>query len=281
MRLDIFLQKNHPRISRAQLQYLIKKGKVLVNGVRQSKPGFIVRESDLVEDRIELGELKEIPSIELPVLYEDSDCVVINKPVGVLTHSKGAFNPESSVASWLTKRPDFEFEIGDDNERKGIVHRLDRATSGVIICAKNPLALKHLQKQFQDRKAKKLYIARVEGDINPNQAIIDIPIERNPKQPQRFRAGQNGKPAVTEYKKIQSMKNKDCLLELRPQTGRTHQLRVHLKYIKHPIIGDTFYDGRPSERLFLHAEALEITLPNKQRQTFHAEVPAAFYREEL
>ncbi len=285
MRLDIFLQERYPKLSRAHLQRLIRGGLVYINKIPQTKNGAVVRDSDSVTVDHDFDKTEQSAYIDLPVLYEDSDCVVINKPVGVLTHSKGAFTAEATVASWLAGRADFAFESDEGNDRAGIVHRLDRATSGVMICAKNHGALKHLQKQFQDRKAKKVYIARVQGEVTPPEALIDLPIERNPKQPSRFRVGQNGKSAQTNYKLIQTVQRDDgkydSLIELKPYTGRTHQLRVHLLYLKHPIIGDTFYDGRSADRLYLHAAELEITLPNKNRQTFTAQLPDAFYKQDI
>lgn len=283
VRLDVYLQRLYGNVPRAQLQRLIKDSKVTVNGEVKTKTGYMVKETDDVVVDFDF-KIPEPASIELPVLYEDTDCVVINKPLGILTHSKGVFNPEGTVASWLATRSDFMFEKEEGNMRAGIVHRLDRATSGVMICAKNPEALRHLQKQFQDRKAKKTYIARVAGEVTPPEAMIDLPIERNPKQPQRFRVGQNGKSSQTSYL-VQQQVNQgsgiDSILELKPATGRTHQLRVHLDYIKHPIVGDVFYDGRPAERLFLHAHQLEITLPSRDRTTFTSPVPSIFYSEDV
>jgi 23S rRNA pseudouridine1911/1915/1917 synthase len=212
-------------------------------------------------------------------LYEDDDCVVINKPVGALTHSKGAFNPEATVASWLRKRiASGAWEATTDgagNARAGIVHRLDRATSGVMICAKTPEALSKLQKQFSLRKAKKQYVAVVQGHLAEKHAVIDMPIERNPKKPQTFRVGINGKSAITEYE-IQKESEHYSIVELAPQTGRTHQLRVHLNQLGHPILGDELYGGKPAERMFLHAHSLEITIPSSERMTFTAPVPPAF-----
>lgn len=284
MRLDLYLQQYYSDISRAQLQHLIKNGQVTVNGETQKKNGYSLGEDDFVEVDTTKGIEQTKQELNLEVLYEDQDCVVINKPVGVLTHSKGAFNPEPSVATWLAECRDFSFESEEGNMRRGIVHRLDRATSGVMIAAKNSTALKHLQKQFQDRKAKKTYIARVEGELDPPEALIDLPIERNPKQPQRFRVGQNGKSAQTTYKVLQVIekgKVKDSLIELKPSTGRTHQLRVHLNYLKRPIVGDKFYAGRDADRLFLHASGIEFTLPNKQRKTFTTEIPKEFYKTDI
>lgn len=284
MRLDVYLQNNYPEVSRAQLQRFVKNGLVTVNGAVQTKSGFVVKEDDIVTVNHDLEKPTTFDDIDIPVLYEDNDCVVIYKPLGILTHSKGTFNPEPTVATWLSKRPRFELPNNDENMRGGIVHRLDRATSGVMICAKNQAALTHLQKQFQHRKAKKTYAARIAGTLKDNEALIDLPIERNPKQPQRFRVGQNGKPSQTVYRVTHTVEHKkgtDSVLELKPVTGRTHQLRVHLEYLGHPIIGDTFYDGRPAKRLFLHAHKLEITLPNKTRETFTADIPEEFYAENV
>jgi 23S rRNA pseudouridine1911/1915/1917 synthase len=210
------------------------------------------------------------PDIDLPILYEDADCIVMNKPVGVLTHSKGAFNPEATVATFL------QSHVKDlQGERAGIVHRLDRATSGVIIGAKTSEALAWLQKQFSQRRVKKTYIAIIEGELDENHAIIDMPIERNPKKPQTFRVGANGKSAITEYKVLES-NDRYSMIELSPQTGRTHQLRVHLNHLGHPILGDEFYGGKPSKRLFLHALQLEITVPSHERKVFTATLPPEF-----
>jgi 23S rRNA pseudouridine1911/1915/1917 synthase len=231
---------------------------------------------DVVVD-FALTSLENIPSINLSVLYEDDDCVVIDKPVGLLVHSKGAFNPEATVATWLQERltKGDNWEPDAVNNRVGIVHRLDRATSGVMICAKNQVALSWLQKQFSQRKVKKTYIAIVKGTLDPAEAIIDMPIERNPKQPATFRVGSNGKHATTHYKVVEDT-NGYSLVELRPETGRTHQLRVHLAQRGHPIIGDTLYDGTPAERLYLHAHELELTLPSRERKIFTSPVPQSF-----
>ncbi len=159
------------------------------------------------------------------------------------------------------------------------MHRLDRATSGIIIGAKNQRALSLLQKQFAQRAAKKTYVTIVEGHLKQPEALIDMPIERNPKAPATFRVGANGKPSKTHYKVIQEGP-KTSLLELKPETGRTHQLRVHLAKLGHPIVGDPLYGhGSYGDRLFLHALSLEITLPNGQRQTFTAPLPTEFQEQ--
>jgi 23S rRNA pseudouridine1911/1915/1917 synthase len=211
-----------------------------------------------------------VAQINLPIIYEDDDCIVIDKPLGVLSHSKGAFNPEATVASWLS-----QYLNGISGERAGIVHRLDRLTSGVMVCAKNDRSQAWLQKQFSQRKTKKTYVAIVSGKLTEDVAVIDMPIERNPKKPQTFRVGINGKSAVTAYKLIKQT-DRYTMLELKPTTGRTHQLRVHLKQLGHSIVGDPLYGGEKAERMFLHAFELELTLPNKQRKIFKSRLPKSF-----
>lgn len=269
-RLDQYVVRQIPAFSRSFATRIIEEGNVLVNGEAQLKAGYKIRPDDKIKITYDEAAQEQIPAIELPVVYEDDDCVVINKPVGLLTHSKGTFNPEATVSTWLRSRMK-----AMSGERAGIVHRLDRATSGVMICAKTPEALGWLQKQFSQRRTKKTYSAVVEGVMDEPEAIIDMPIERNPKKPQTFRVGNNGKPALTAYKVLKT-DGKLSLLELKPTTGRTHQLRVHLAQIGHPIIGDTFYGGKTAERLFLHAHKLEITLPNKERRVFEVPVPGEF-----
>lgn len=188
----------------------------------------------------------------------------------MLSHSKGNDNPEETVATFMADKV-----TGLSGNRAGIVHRLDRATSGLMIAAKNLEALKWLQKQFSTRKVKKTYIAIVEGSLDPREAIIDMPIERNPKRPQTFRAGHKGRSAITQFKTLK-FNDRYSMLELKPRTGRTHQLRVHLEQLKHPIVGDELYGGDHADRLYLHATELEITLPNKERKIFKSKLPEEF-----
>ncbi len=269
-RLDQYVTGKLPELSRAYVSKLITNGIVRVNGEVITKAGYKIRPSDEIEIDYRMAEKEVIPEIELEVLYEDEDCVVICKPAGILSHSKGAFNPEATVASWLQQRL-----RGIEGDRAGIVHRLDRGTSGVMIAAKTSEASSWLQKQFAKRNVKKIYQAIVQGSLDPQHAVIEMPIERNPKKPQTFRVGSNGKPALTEYTVIASTGDLS-LLELKPTTGRTHQLRVHLNEVGHPIVGDTFYGGLEGERLYLHAKSLEITLPNRLRKVFTAPVPSEF-----
>jgi 23S rRNA pseudouridine1911/1915/1917 synthase len=269
-RLDQRVVEQMPTLTRNYAVKLIDDGKVSVNGGVVTKAGYKMRHGDKVVIDHDEDLFLEIPTIELPVVYEDDDCVVIIKPAGLLTHSKGAFNPEATVATWLRGRL-----RSMEGERAGIVHRLDRATSGIMICAKTPEAHSWLQKQFSQRRVKKQYVAIVTGIMNPPQAIIDMPIERNPKKPQTFRVGINGRSATTAYEVIEA-NDTHSMLSLRPETGRTHQLRVHLTHLKHPIVGDTLYGGELAPRLYLHAAELELTLPDHSRQIFSAALPSEF-----
>jgi len=273
IRLDQKVVELVPELSRAFAARLITEGKVRVRGAVELKPGYKLREFDEVKVDYDVAELEEVEDIELEVLYEDDDCVVISKPLGLLVHSKGAYNPEQTVATWLRSRVS-----GVEGNRAGIVHRLDRATSGVMICAKNSEALSWLQKQFAQRKTKKTYYAVIEGVMKPEEAIIDMPIERNPKSPATFRVGPHGKSAKTHFKTIKiSTDGKYSLVELKPETGRTHQLRVHLAHFGHPIVGDEFYGGKQADRLYLHAAELEITIPkDHERKVFNVPVPQSF-----
>ena len=268
MRLDAYLAQYFPEHSRSAWQKYILAGKVKVNGKVATSNRKNLGEDD--EVTVDTDSHVQLADIDLPVIYEDDNVVVINKPVGVLSHAKGGIVDEKTVADFFAKRTSF----GVDTNRPGIVHRLDRATSGVMIGAKNSETASLLQKQFSERKAKKSYTAIVTGVPDPVSAKLDLPIERNPRQPSQFRVGTNGKSATTTYEVLQS-NNKMSLVKLTPTTGRTHQLRVHMQYIKHPIVGDAVY-GKPAERMYLHASSLEITIPDGHRKVFEAPLPPEF-----
>ncbi len=269
LRIDVFANISLPNLSRSSIQRLLEGKKILVND-KSVKNNYRVKIYDKINvDYDEIND-KTVPDITIPIIYEDDMCVVINKPEGLLSHSKGVFNPEATVATWLSSK------LGDiRGDRAGIVHRLDRATSGVMICAKTAESSAWLQKQFSTRKVEKHYFAVIEGVLDSSEAIIDIPIGRNPKQPSTFRADINGKSAQTHYKVIKS-NDKYSLLDLKPTTGRTHQLRVHLNYLGHPIVGDTLYGVKSKTRMYLHAFSLDITLPSKERKHCEAPLPNSF-----
>lgn len=266
-RTDKLLAEQLPQFPRAALQKLFDKELVWLND-KTTKPGIKVREGDRLKADLSPLDIK-IPEIDLPVIYEDSDVLVIDKPSGVISHARGKYFDEPSVASFVRQK------TGQKGERSGIVHRLDRATSGIMITAKNQAALSFLQKQFSQRKTKKTYMAIVKGGMPTEEGIIDMPIGRNPKVPASFHVTEAGKNAVTHFKTVKN-NGKYSLLELSPETGRTHQLRVHLAELKHPIVGDVLYHGEPAERLLLHATSLEITLPSGERTIFTSPLPAAF-----
>jgi len=269
-RADVLLARDHPEFSRAALAKLFDKGRVTRDG-KPMKPGDKIMPGTPIEaDLTTLEATTE--DIDLPIIYEDDDCIVIDKPAGLLTHVQGEFNPEPTIASFLRQK---SIEL-EDGERAGVVHRLDRPTSGVIIGAKNKRAMSWLQKQFANREVAKTYIAVVKGHLPQAEAIIDMPIERNPKAPATHRVGVNGREAQTYYKVLKTNQH-FSMLEMKPKTGRTHQLRVHLAHLNHAIVGDPLYgSGKYGDRLFLHARSLEITLPNGEHKIFEAPLPPEF-----
>lgn len=269
MRLDAYLATYWPEHSRARWQRYCRDGRVKVNGTLVDDPAHMMGEDDEVS--FELPEAVDFSQQVLPILYEDSNVIVINKPSGILTHAKGRPLDEFTVAEFMRSRTTDK----PDSNRPGIVHRLDRATSGVIICAKNPETHSFLQRQFSDKKVKKRYVAVLDGVPSQPEAIVRLPIERNPKRPQTFRVGAGGKPSETRYKiLLRSDDGLRSMVELFPTTGRTHQLRVHMRYLETPIHGDTLYNqAKTDSRLCLHAASLEITIPKGQRMVFEAPLP--------
>jgi 23S rRNA pseudouridine1911/1915/1917 synthase len=272
-RADVFLASKYPALSRSAVEKLFDE-KLVSNGSKQIKAGQKLKPGEEVnlDDTLLL---KEPVPINLPVVYEDDDVIAIDKPEGILTHSKGAINHEGTVATFIKPL----LKDIPDNNRAGIVHRLDRATTGIMIAAKNLGAASKLQRQFSQRTVKKSYLAIAEGTLDQKQALIDVPLERNPRRPQVFRPGSHGKPSQTEYQVLKEFLKDGkpfSLLALKPKTGRTHQLRVHLAYIGHPIVGDSLYGKTSAQHLYLHAASLELTLPSGQRKIFAAKTPAFF-----
>ena len=269
VRLDIYLStKFDTTISRSLWQKYIRAGYVSVNSKVVTTPKFEVDETD--EIALNLPE-KEQADVDLPILYEDDDVLVVNKPSGLLTHAKGGLSDEPTVAEIIRPKTSF----ATDTDRPGIVHRLDRDTSGLLIIAKNPESAAHLQRQFAERTAKKTYIAITDGRPKLNAAKIDLPIGRNPSAPSTFRIDPNGKPAQTTYY-VLAENDTQSLVELKPTTGRTHQLRVHLEHLNAPILGDRVYGKSSDCRMMLHAQKLEITLPSGERKVFEVAVPDEF-----
>lgn len=255
-RIDQMMVEIYKSYNRSTLQKFIKAGFVKVNGEVVLKPNQKFPEGVKIELLVP-DDLKN-SDVKPEILYEDDDVIVVNKPAGLLSEAKGEYCPERTLA---------DFGL--------ICHRLDRDTSGVMILAKSEEVQKFLKRQFQDRKVHKTYYAVVPGVLKYSEARLDLPLIRDLKRPTTFRVDANGKAAETYYSVVES--NGDySLVELKPTTGRTHQLRVHMKYLGHPILGDKVYGGPEAERLFLHAKELEITLPGGKRMTFTADLPREF-----
>lgn len=269
-RLDHELVRRYPELSRSTLQKYIKSGYVQVNGASASSAKQEVIDTDSIA--LEIPKRADTSGQELPIIYIDDHVIVVNKPAGVLTHSKGALNDEFTVADFFRRYTTY----GLDTNRPGIVHRLDRDTSGVIIGARDPETAELLKKQFANRTTKKFYTAVTDGEPKLESALIDLPIGRNPSAPSTFRVDPKGKAALTAYE-VLATNGTQSLIELRPKTGRTHQLRVHMQYIHTPIAGDRVYGTHTSApRLCLHAHKLEITIPVSDRHVFTAPVPESF-----
>jgi len=267
-RLDLELAERYPEISRSTWQKHIKAGHVSVNGEVLSSTKQDIIKSDSIA--VTIPDATDFSKDTLPIIFLDDNVIVINKPIGILSHSKGAMNDEFTVADFFARYTTYN----SDTNRPGIVHRLDRDTSGVMIGARNLETATMLQKQFADRKTKKTYMAIVDGIPKSPKAQIDLPIDRNPNAPSTFRVDVKGKAALTTYEVIEENAT-NALVRLQPRTGRTHQLRVHMKYIGTPIKGDKVY-GKPADRLYLHAASLEITIPTSDRRTFTAPLPQEF-----
>jgi len=279
LRLDRFVSENLRLLSRSQIKARCLKAKV--NG-KEVKLSRLVKHGDTLELCWDDAPPQDITPQDIPleIIYEDERCVVINKAQGLVVHP-GAGNRQGTLANALYFRI---LNSGgakvSDNVRPGIVHRLDKETSGIIIAAYNEETHAFLSQQFKERKTRKNYIAIVCGMPKEKKGRIETFIARDPKNRKRFAVSPNGRTALTFYKVIKNWQNYSLLL-LRPKTGRTHQLRVHLKYIGCPILGDAVYghsDNRfPEASLMLHSKSLAITLPDEtEPRIFSSPVPERF-----
>ncbi len=263
-RLDRFLAARLPDHSRAEVQRWIKEGLAQVNG-RPGKPGMALKPGDVVALAIPEQPPTELLPEDIPlvILYEDEDVIAIDKPAGMVVHPAAGHSRGTLVNAILWHFPDIE-GVGEGG-RPGIVHRLDKNTSGVILVAKNPRAHRHLQAQFKDRTIEKTYLALVHGHLSPERGIIDAPIGRHPRHRKRMAvvAPGKGREARTEYEVI-AYYDANTLVAAHPLTGRTHQIRVHLASLGHPVVGDTVYGRRDAYRLgrfFLHAHRIRFRRP--------------------
>jgi 23S rRNA pseudouridine1911/1915/1917 synthase len=280
-RLDKVLTEQLPDLSRTQIQRLLKEEQILVNG-RSAKANLRLEGGEQVIITLPEPEETELlaEAIPLDIRYEDDDMLVINKPAGMVVHPAVGHASGTLVNAILAHCPNLPGISGE--KRPGIVHRLDKETSGLIVVAKNEVALRHLQAQFKERTVGKQYLALVEGQVQPPTALIDAPLGRDPRQRKKmavipFGSSARSRAAQTQYDTITGYDDY-TLLRCELFTGRTHQIRVHLAYIGFPIVGDKVYGRRkPSIHLgrqFLHAAVLRVKRPSDNEElTLHAELP--------
>jgi 23S rRNA pseudouridine1911/1915/1917 synthase len=283
-RLDHFLVENLPHFSRSRLQNIIRNGLVKVDGIQAKKSGIVLEGGEQVIIQIPLPppEKWEPEEIPLDIIFENDDVMVVNKPAGMVVHPAAGHFSGTLVHAALAHAPEIEsmgIEGTTGERRPGVVHRLDKNTSGIILLAKNDQAHRYLINRFKDRKVEKVYMALVDGAPPTPKGRIETPIGRSSADRKKMAVTppSRGREAVTEYKTIESFP-KHTLLEIHPITGRTHQIRIHLDFIKCPITGDTVYGlKKPTveiDRHFLHAARVKITLPGEDTpRQFTAPLP--------
>lgn len=242
IRLDTFLSSLDLFSSRSQVQNLIKKSQVFVNGENR-KSSFLIKNDDEISIILseEFSVIIEPENIPLDIVYEDDDILVVNKPKNMLTHPTAKETKGTLVNALLYK---YGYNgLSDINGvlRPGIIHRLDRNTSGLLMIAKNNIAHEFLTKQIKEKTAIRKYLSVVNGNFQEEEGIINFPIGRNPNKPEKMAVVEDGKPSITVYKVLEQFKGYSYL-ELTLKTGRTHQIRVHLSYINHPVLNDSLYN---------------------------------------
>lgn len=279
LRLDRFLAKACPEFSRSQIQRLIAAGAVAVDG-RAVKASYVVRPGEPVTVELpQPAEQEEVAPepIPLELVYDDDDLVVVNKPAGLVVHPAAGNLSGTLVNALLARYPQMEREGG---ARAGIVHRLDKDTSGLILAAKTEAARIALQGQFKQRQVHKVYLALLEGQPPQPRGLIDAPLGRDPRHRKRMSVVQDGRPARTLYTVLENFTGY-TFVQVEPETGRTHQIRVHFAWLGCPVAGDAVYGRRRGragglslERQFLHAWKLRFTLPSSgQEVEFAAPLP--------
>ncbi len=271
VRIDHYLREKYPEYSRGYIQRLIKNGFVNINGGR-TESGHRVNAGDVLSVEFS-GKESKIPAVEMPldILYEDADIIVLNKRPDVVVHPAGSHVDDTLVNGLLFywKSKFFPF----------LVHRLDKDTSGLIVVAKNEPAKESLSRQFQKRTVEKKYLTIVDGVIKENDGTIEAPLGRSPESPRKIVVGPASMRASKTYFKVKKRFANATFLEVRPHTGRTHQIRVHLAFIGHSVLGDKEYGAKPESapRQMLHASEIKFTHPaNKKQVTFSAEIPEDF-----
>ena len=286
-RLDSYIASKDLELSRSMIKKLLEDGKITVNG-EITKASYKVQLNDKIEIDIEKPKEVKLEAQEIPldVIYEDNDILVVNKQKGLVVHP-GNGNLDGTLANAVMAHcKDSLSGIGGEL-RPGIVHRLDKDTSGLLIIAKNDKAHIKMSEQIKDRKVKKTYIALVRGIISENEATINMPIGRSTKDRKKMAVTKNGKEAITHFKvlnRFTTNKASYTLLEVKIDTGRTHQIRVHMAEIGHPVIGDTVYSNGKNEfgvvGQCLHAKKLEFTHPITEKE-MNLEAPLPEYFEKI
>ena len=280
MRLDAFIAQKNDKLSSTMIQKLVESGNILVNG-ENKKISYKVQVGDIID--LNLPEPKEagIEAQEIPieVVYEDSDIIVVNKPKGMVVHPANG-NPDGTLVNAVMALCKGSLSGIGGEIRPGIVHRLDKDTSGLLIVAKNDLAHINMSKQIKDREVKKIYIALVKGNIGENEATINMPIGRSTKDRKKMAVRKDGKEAITHFKVLKRYE-KYTLLEIKIDTGRTHQIRVHMAEIGHPVVGDMVYSSGKNEfgveGQMLHAKSLDFKHPiTGKAMHLEAELPQYF-----
>ncbi len=279
LRLDKFLATELPQYSRARLQGLIKDERVKMNRGTVKKAGLLLEGGETIELHVPAPQPVDLvpENIPLDIIYEDNNLIVINKPAGLVVHPAAGHQQGTLIHAVLAHAPEIEGVGGEI--RPGLVHRLDKDTSGLIVLAKNELTQRFLQDQFQKREVEKTYIALVDGHPRSASGRVDAPIGRDPRERKRMAvvSAAKGRNAITDYRVVENFE-KHSLLEANPHTGRTHQIRVHLAFIGCPVVGDRVYGKRtptlPISRHFLHASKLKVRLPGEnEERLFEAPLP--------
>lgn len=274
-RLDKYLAETSKQMSRSQAKKLIKDNFIQVND-HSVEPDYELNRGDAIKIEIPPPKPTQVlpENIPLDIIYEDQFIIVIDKDAGMVVHPTLDHPDGTLVNALLFHLKKQTLPETGENLRPGIVHRLDKGTSGLIVVAKDQEALGNLKNQFKERKVIKKYIALVTGRIEPSRGEIKGPIERHPKNRKKFVVSESGKEATTYYSKEEDSGGSNSLIEVQPKTGRTHQIRVHLASIGHPVVGDKLYGGRMASRMFLHASYIEFSHPHtKKTISFTSSLP--------
>jgi len=292
MRLDVFVAKQFPKYSRAHIQRAIRAHEIVLNG-KAIKPHARIKPGDEIKVKISEDSpvLPVAENLKIPVVFENKEYVVINKPAGIQVHpSKGIIS--GTVVNWLLHRyPEIQ-KVGETTKgnapadmRPGVVHRLDKNTSGVMVIAKTQRAFRYFKKLFQKRLVEKAYVAVVRGVVSQDEGTISFPIARSRRSPTKQAAytgsiiPSSARDALTHYRTVKRYKEVS-VLEVSPKTGRMHQIRVHCAAIGHPVLGDTTYGSKRTrganepKRQLLHAKKISFVDPSGEKKVFLAPLPS-------